>query len=52
MLKLNAETKLLCTRLGQGLTYSNTMIYNNFPWPSPTSEQKAKIKQTAQAVLR
>ena len=23
--------KLLCTRLGQGLTYSNTMIYNNFP---------------------
>ena len=43
--------KLLCTRLGQGLTYSNTMIYNNFPWPSPTSEQKAKIEQTAQAIL-
>ena len=51
MRKLNAETKLLCTRLGQGLTYSSTMIYNNFPWPSPTSEQKAKIKKTAQAIL-
>lgn len=49
--KLNAETKLLCTRLGQGLTYSNTMVYDNFPWPSPTGKQKAKIEATAQAIL-
>lgn len=26
-------------------------IYNNFPWPTPTDEQKAKIEQTAQAIL-
>ncbi len=30
---------------------SNTIVYNNFPWPSPTEEQKAKIEQTAQAIL-
>lgn len=26
-------------------------VYNNFPWPAPTPEQKAKIEQTAQAIL-
>lgn len=25
--------------------------YNNFPWCNPTPEQKAKIEQTAQAIL-
>ena len=24
---------------------------HNFPWPSPTEEQKVKIEQTAQAIL-
>ena len=32
-------------------SYSNTIVYNNFPWPTPTEEQKAKIEQTAQAIL-
>ena len=26
-------------------------VYNNFHWPTPTLEQKAKIEQTAQAIL-
>ena len=26
-------------------------VYNNFPWPTPTDAQKAKIEQTAQAIL-
>lgn len=26
-------------------------VYNNFPWCNPTDEQKAKIEQTAQAIL-
>lgn len=26
-------------------------VYNNFPWPTPTDEQKDKIEQTAQAIL-
>lgn len=30
---------------------SNTIVYNNFPWPKPTDTQKAKIEQTAQAIL-
>lgn len=32
-------------------SYSNTIVYNNFPWPTPTDEQKKKIEQTAQAIL-
>ena len=31
--------------------YSGKVVYNNFPWPNPTQEQKAKIEQTAQAIL-
>ena len=31
--------------------YSKEIVYNNFPWPTPTDEQKAKIEQTAQAIL-
>jgi hypothetical protein len=31
--------------------YSKDIVYNNFPWPNPTDEQRAKIEQTAQAIL-
>ena len=31
--------------------YSKDIVYNNFPWPTPTDAQKAKIEQTAQAIL-
>ena len=31
--------------------YSKDVVYNNFPWPQPTPAQKAKIEQTAQAIL-
>ena len=31
--------------------YSGTIVYNNFPWPNPTDEQKTKIEKTAQAIL-
>jgi hypothetical protein len=27
------------------------IVYNNFPWPEPTEDQKSKIEQTAQAIL-
>ena len=35
------------------LPIENTVndVYNNFPWPTPTDTQKAKIEQTAQAIL-
>ena len=38
-------------RLKSDYRYSKDVVYNNFPWPNPTDEQKAKIEQTAQAIL-
>lgn len=37
-------------RLKSDYEYSSG-VYNNFPWPSPTTEQKSRIEQTAQAIL-
>ncbi len=47
----NAWMRAVCGRLEMRYSYSNTIVYNNFPWCSPTAEQKAKIEQTAQAIL-
>ena len=46
-----AWVRLVCGRLEMRYRYSNTVVYNNFPWCNPTDEQKAKIEQTAQAIL-
>jgi hypothetical protein len=46
-----AWMRAVCGRLKSDYSYSNTIVYNNFPWPTPTEEQKAKIEQTAQAIL-
>ena len=46
-----AWMRAVCGRLEMRYRYSVTIVYNNFPWPSPTDEQKAKIEQTAQAIL-
>ena len=40
-----------CGYYGPSYRYSKDIVYNNFPWPSPTDEQKAKIEETAQAIL-
>lgn len=47
----NAWLRVVCGRLKSDFRYSNTMVYNNFPWPTPSSEQKAKIEETAQGIL-
>lgn len=47
----NAWMRAVCGRLEMRYSYSNTIVYNNFPWPTPTDEQKVKIEQTAQAIL-
>jgi hypothetical protein len=47
----NAWTKRVCGRLEMRPTYSASIVYNNFPWPSPTEKQKAEIEKLAQAVL-
>ena len=46
-----AWMRAVCGRLEMRYSYSNTIVYNNFPWPNPTDEQRAKIEQTAQAIL-
>ena len=38
-------------RLKSDYRYSSGVVYNAFPWPSPTLEQKDKIEKTAQAIL-
>jgi len=43
--------RVVCGRLKSDFRYSNTIVYNNFPWCEPTSEQKASIEETAQMIL-
>lgn len=46
-----AWMRAVCGRLEMRYRYSKDVVYNNFPWPTPTEAQKAKIEQTAQAIL-
>ena len=46
-----AWMRTVCGRLKSDYRYSNTIVYNNFPWPNPTNEQKEKIEKTAQLIL-
>lgn len=47
----NAWLRVVCGRLKSDFRYSKDIVYNNFPWPDVTEEQKAKIEGTAQAIL-
>ena len=46
-----AWMRAVCGRLEMRYRYSASIVYNNFPWPNPSEAQKAKIEQTAQAIL-
>lgn len=46
-----AWMRYVCGRLKSDYDYSKQIVYNNFPWPTPTEAQKAKISQTAQGIL-
>jgi hypothetical protein len=46
-----AWMRTVCGRLKSDYRYSKDIVYNNFPWPEVTEEQKAKIEKTAQAIL-
>ena len=46
-----AWTRAVCGRIKSDYRYSKDIVYNNFPWCNPTDEQRAKIEQTAQAIL-
>ncbi len=52
----NAFMRFTCGRLESRFRYSNTIVYNNFPWPGfagePLSEKhRTAIEQAAQSVL-
>ena len=47
----NSWIRAVAGRLKSDYRYSGSVVYNNFPWPNPTDEQKAKIEKTAQAIL-
>ncbi|MBR4613988.1 MAG: class I SAM-dependent DNA methyltransferase, partial [Kiritimatiellae bacterium] len=47
----NAWMRTVCGRLEMRYNYSNTIVYNTFPWPQPTDEQKQRIEKSAQSIL-
>ena len=47
----NAWMRLLAGRLKSDYRYAKDIVYNTFPWPSPTEDQKNIIKRTAQEIL-
>ena len=47
----NSWMRTVAGRLEMRYQYSNTVVYNNFPWSTPSDAQKAKITEAAQAIL-
>lgn len=43
--------RMVAGRMKSDYQYSKELVYNNFPWPTPTEEQKKKIAETAQGIL-
>ena len=43
--------RAICGRMKSDYAYSVSIVYNNFPWPTPTKEQEKEISRTAQAIL-
>ena len=46
-----AWMRVVAGRLKGDYRYSGAVVYNTFPWPSPSADQKQKIEQTAQGIL-
>jgi len=47
-----AWVRAVCGRIKSDYRYSNTIVYNNFPWPrAAIDKQKQAIEKAAQAVL-
>jgi len=48
----NIWMRYICGRLESRFRYSNSIVYNNFPWPeNPTDKQVKAIETAAQKVL-
>ena len=46
-----AWMRAVAGRLKSDYRYFKDIVYNNFPWPTPTPAQKERIEKTAQAIL-
>ena len=46
-----AWMRAVAGRLEMRYRYSKDIVYNNFPWPTPTDKDRAAIEKTAQAIL-
>lgn len=46
-----AWMRTVAGRLKSDYRYSKDVVYNNFPWPEPTDQQRQKIESTAKAIL-
>lgn len=43
--------RVFAGRLKSDYRYSKNLVFNTFPWPNPTKEQKERIEKTAQMIL-
>lgn len=46
-----AWMRAVCGRLEMRYRYSASVVYNTFPWPSPSAQQKKHIESLAESVL-
>ncbi|MBS0631219.1 MAG: class I SAM-dependent DNA methyltransferase [Verrucomicrobia bacterium] len=46
-----AWVRTVCGRLKSDYRYSNSLVYNNYPWPEPSDNQREAIETAAQNVL-
>jgi hypothetical protein len=46
-----AWVETVAGRMKSDYRYSAQLVYNNYPWPDPTPEQRARVEEKAQAVL-
>ena len=46
-----AWMRVVCGRLESRYRYSKDIVYNNFPWPEVSEEQREQISASAQAIL-
>ena len=46
-----AWMRVVCGRLKSDYDYSIKIVYNNFPWPNVTDDQRARIEESANQIL-
>jgi hypothetical protein len=46
-----AWTRVVCGRLKSDYRYSKDIVYNNFPWPEISDEQKTVVEKLAQGII-